>query len=166
MLSSLYLVIGMINISFSPLPPPFHLLIPPFHWPIPFFFQNFLALLILSLDQLNPLQPLQFNSFPLHLLCCSNCILTGTLGPFYATPLPCVLWVCVALLGIPIYYGYVDKEEKCARWMSKLLPSLQQLLIIVQYLKMPRCDWLSRYFGWKIKGRDRIVSCLPKSSYA
>lgn len=50
------------------------------------------------------------------------------IGPFYATPLPCVLWVCVALLGIPIYYGYVDKEEKCARWMKWILENLGRVL--------------------------------------
>ncbi|KAL5272469.1 hypothetical protein ACHWQZ_G000616 [Mnemiopsis leidyi] len=41
-------------------------------------------------------------------------------GSVYANPLISGLWLIAALLSVPVYYGYVDNEKMCQRWMDKL----------------------------------------------
>ncbi|XP_063691530.1 Y+L amino acid transporter 2-like [Bolinopsis microptera] len=49
-------------------------------------------------------------------------------GPFFVNPIPCLLWIGITLLGVPIYYGYVDGDKSCSRWMDKLNDILAKVL--------------------------------------
>ena len=42
-------------------------------------------------------------------------------GSLYANPLISGIWILAALLAVPVYYGYVDNEKMCQRWMGRLI---------------------------------------------
>jgi len=45
-------------------------------------------------------------------------------GSLYANPLISGIWFLAGLLAVPVYYGYVDNEKMCQRWMDKLTNKL------------------------------------------
>lgn len=45
-------------------------------------------------------------------------------GSLYASPVTSAMWLAVALAALPVYYGYVDNEQKCDAWMKKLTAKL------------------------------------------
>jgi len=49
-------------------------------------------------------------------------------GSLYANPLISGIWFCASLLAIPVYYGYVDNDKMCQRWMGKLTSILLHYL--------------------------------------
>ena len=49
-------------------------------------------------------------------------------GPFFVNFLPTFSWVLLTLLGVPIYYGYIDDEKSCSRWMERTVEFLAKLL--------------------------------------
>lgn len=50
------------------------------------------------------------------------------IGPFFVNPYPCLLWIAITLIGVPIYYGFVDEEKTCSRWMGKVNDVLAKIL--------------------------------------
>ncbi|KAL5271907.1 hypothetical protein ACHWQZ_G000188 [Mnemiopsis leidyi] len=51
-----------------------------------------------------------------------------TIGQFVASPVPCLGWLAVVAVGVPIYYGFVDPDNTCRTWMAWLLSKLSKLL--------------------------------------
>jgi len=50
------------------------------------------------------------------------------IGLFYAMPVSSGVCVACSLIAIPVYYGYVDTDNRCSAWMENLTDKLKQYL--------------------------------------